>query len=1002
MHKLIAAIFLLLFPVLAMADTSALNFTPPGTDYSVVFLGELFGHVDGVLFGSGSQIMGAIFTVFNAAVLALGGIVIMYTLIVGTMNTAHEGEMLGKKWSSIWIPVRSTMGLALLIPKASGYCLMQVFVMWVIVQGVGAADLVWNAALDYLNKGGVIIQAGMTPSIPQNADTNAITGGAAAMLAGEVCMLGLQKQLEARRESYLKNADFFCPTTQGSNASPTPQQILCTTVVPDFIAETNILAVQTRADTAANDALNALSDDDYCIQKLSNSLPGARTYVVPMPDLTANPQYASLTGVCGSIKWSSFAPENNITCTRTQLTHKKKKKVLVVNKVFWPQTVTRGADTYSPYTATGRAEANAEANAENNARGAAVQQMYTDYTAVAQTMVQNDPAINPPPDTSTTPDYEGLATHAFGVPYLSGIEPCTTPNMACVTWGSDPAKSSAPLFTGTEFWYAINDYNAIMKPVIESINKTQSDKNENDQRAFIAEANEAGWLTAGSYFFDLVHLNDSIVQSVKITDKNTGLGNSVAPASEVLLGGFPEGSDGTGCNASSPYVFLCQLFNMDRGPVDAVMRLINNNDVAPVPSPPIPITSSTTAVSGQGASTVYGFITNAQIIQNPSLDSNSPGVAPEFSFLAKVPEIKKDDRFKLPSLKGPKGNVFNLIGLGQTIFNEFYNYMLKPVVNFIMDLLYTLIAEIITACVYYPLQFMSSVFITGVEFLTDDPSTNPIVALAKMGVYYINTSMQMFLDILFLTAASLGYLTPIVAMCMPLIIAWMGIMVGIGFTTAYYVPFLPYMIFTFGVIAWLMAVIEAMVAAPIVALGITHPEGEGVMGSKGEQALMILMNVFLRPALMIIGFIAAIALSYVSVWIINAGFSHVMNFTQGATYSSWAQLYGFFFAILIYTTMYLMVVQKAFGLIYLLPDKVLRWIGGHPESAGEAAAGWTEESKKQVDQGGDKTGAAGAEATKKVSGGMVAAVAKVKEGFSRSGGAGVEATGSSKENTKEE
>ncbi|WP_241969840.1 hypothetical protein [Legionella sainthelensi] len=74
-----------------------MSFAPPASDYSVVFLGNLFGVVDGVLSGSGSQIMGAMFGVLNAAVLALGGIVILYTLIVATMNTAHEGQMLGQK-----------------------------------------------------------------------------------------------------------------------------------------------------------------------------------------------------------------------------------------------------------------------------------------------------------------------------------------------------------------------------------------------------------------------------------------------------------------------------------------------------------------------------------------------------------------------------------------------------------------------------------------------------------------------------------------------------------------------------------------------------------------------------------------------------------------------------------------------------------------------------------------------------------------------------------------
>src|SRR5262245_34253399 len=145
MKRIALGILSLLFPVIAFAASNAggsYTFAPPPSDVSVIFLSNIFGIVDGVLHGTGSQIMGTMFGVFNSAVVAIGGVVIMYTLIVSTMNTAQEGQMLGQKWSSIWIPLRSTLGLALLIPKASGYCLMQIFVMWVILQGVGAADKV--------------------------------------------------------------------------------------------------------------------------------------------------------------------------------------------------------------------------------------------------------------------------------------------------------------------------------------------------------------------------------------------------------------------------------------------------------------------------------------------------------------------------------------------------------------------------------------------------------------------------------------------------------------------------------------------------------------------------------------------------------------------------------------------------------------------------------------------------------------------------------------------
>ncbi len=45
-------------------------------------------------------------------------------------------------------------------------------------------------------------------------------------------------------------------------------------------------------------------------------------------------------------------------------------------------------------------------------------------------------------------------------------------------------------------------------------------------------------------------------------------------------------------------------------------------------------------------------------------------------------------------------------------------------------------------------------------------------------------------------------------------------------------------------------------------------------------------------------------------------------------------------------------VQKSFGLISNLPDKVLRWIGGQPESVGQEAAQWGDETKQKIGDAG--------------------------------------------------
>ena len=196
-----------LFPQYVFADE--VKFAPHAGDLSVSYLATIFGVVDGVLHGTGSQIIGTMFGVFNSIVLTMGLTVLTYTFIVSTINTAHEGEMMGKKWSSIWIPLRVSAGVALLLPKASGYSFLQIMVMWVVVQGAGAADKVWNVALDYLQRGGVIVQPLQTLTqvgqmASQTGGMSLVTGNnvrlvlkAGDILKSQVCMSVLNDMYNA-------------------------------------------------------------------------------------------------------------------------------------------------------------------------------------------------------------------------------------------------------------------------------------------------------------------------------------------------------------------------------------------------------------------------------------------------------------------------------------------------------------------------------------------------------------------------------------------------------------------------------------------------------------------------------------------------------------------------------------------------------------------------------------------------------------------------------------
>jgi len=179
MKRVLLILIILLLPSLAYADLA----NELSSDLSFKYLQDIFGVVDGVLHGTGTQIMGAMFKEFNNAVLALGFIIMAYVFFVSTINTAHQGEVMGQKWSSIWIPLRIVASTALIVPKATGYSTIQVIVMSVVVAGIGAADSVMKAALEYIGKGGVLIQS----SPPPAKDMVKVAGG---LLKSLTCMNG--------------------------------------------------------------------------------------------------------------------------------------------------------------------------------------------------------------------------------------------------------------------------------------------------------------------------------------------------------------------------------------------------------------------------------------------------------------------------------------------------------------------------------------------------------------------------------------------------------------------------------------------------------------------------------------------------------------------------------------------------------------------------------------------------------------------------------------------
>jgi conjugal transfer/type IV secretion protein DotA/TraY len=196
--------------------------------------------------------------------------------------------------------------------------------------------------------------------------------------------------------------------------------------------------------------------------------------------------------------------------------------------------------------------------------------------------------------------------------------------------------------------------------------------------------------------------------------------------------------------------------------------------------------------------------------------------------------------------------------------------------------------------------------------------------------------------------AAISFVGPFVTILISSIYT-LGVMLGI------YVPLIPYVIFSMGAIGWMIGTIEAMVASPFVALGILSPAGQHEILGRAEPAVMMLFNIFLRPSLMVFGLMAAMLMSIVVVKMINAGFLAITT-----TIIKYPGLFETIAFIAAYTSLLITALNKTFSLIYMIPERVLTWIGGQAVSYGEGEA--LGEVKRGVEGAGSASAGAGKQA----------------------------------------
>lgn len=223
---------------------------------------------------------------------------------------------------------------------------------------------------------------------------------------------------------------------------------------------------------------------------------------------------------------------------------------------------------------------------------------------------------------------------------------------------------------------------------------------------------------------------------------------------------------------------------------------------------------------------------------------------------------------------------------------------------------------------------------------------------------------------------------------LPLVIVVMSslFVAGVGF--AIILPLTPFILFWVGQMAWLLGVIEAMIAAPLILLGIAHPGGHDVLGH-ATPAVKLFLGIVFRPVLMVLGLLVGITLTFIVITLSSQAF-HIVGISilgtnngPGAQMVMDANVRGILACILvmIYVTFIMLAFTKCFSAIYSFPEKVVQWIGGQAEKAGP-------EELQQVTQAANKTAQDTSQAGGQVAQGSMSASRDSAQGGFNVGGQG--------------
>ncbi len=150
----------------ASSDIPATSEVLLKSDASRQFLDLLLGQGwdawgEGLGGSQAAELMLEMFSAFNIVALAGISALFLWVLAVSVAGTAHEGVPFGKRYSSLWMPLRFVGAMGMMAPIFKGLSFFQVLILACYGLSINFGNFFWSMGTDYFveHGGQITVQA---------------------------------------------------------------------------------------------------------------------------------------------------------------------------------------------------------------------------------------------------------------------------------------------------------------------------------------------------------------------------------------------------------------------------------------------------------------------------------------------------------------------------------------------------------------------------------------------------------------------------------------------------------------------------------------------------------------------------------------------------------------------------------------------------------------------------------------------------------------------------